>query len=164
MYCIFTIMATNTTNQGSKKKTDQSPRKLTPYSPEWVVNHVGEASDNKLELVKRIRKGVPKQQWKRLLQSIGAAEKDFELIIPTSISSLQKKSIYGIETSDWVYQLALLYGTGYAVFESREQFTAWLHTPSKPLGDKKPFDLLDSSFGFEMVEREIMRIRYNVYS
>jgi ribosome-associated toxin RatA of RatAB toxin-antitoxin module len=30
--------------------------------------------------------------------------------------------------------------------------------------NKIPFELLDSSFGFEMVENEIVRIQYNVYS
>jgi uncharacterized protein (DUF2384 family) len=37
-------------------------------------------------------------------------------------------------------------------------------TPSRTLGNKIPFELLDSSFGFEMVENEIVRIQYNVYS
>jgi uncharacterized protein (DUF2384 family) len=37
-------------------------------------------------------------------------------------------------------------------------------TPSKALGNKKPFDLLDCSFGFEIVENEIARIQHNVYS
>jgi uncharacterized protein (DUF2384 family) len=36
-------------------------------------------------------------------------------------------------------------------------------TPSRTQ-NKIPFELLDSSFGFEMVENEIVRIQYNVYS
>ena len=37
-------------------------------------------------------------------------------------------------------------------------------TPSKSLGNKIPFELLDSSIGFEIVENDIVRIQYNVYS
>jgi putative toxin-antitoxin system antitoxin component (TIGR02293 family) len=50
------------------------------------------------------------------------------------------------------------------VFDSQDQFKQWLVTPSKALGNKTPFELLDSSFGFEVVENEIVRIQYNVYS
>lgn len=57
-----------------------------------------------------------------------------------------------------------LFNRGHEVFGSEEDFKEWLITPSKALGDKKPFELLDSSFGFEMVEKEIVRIQYNVYS
>ena len=53
---------------------------------------------------------------------------------------------------------------GYEVFDSKEDFKKWLMTPVRTLGNKIPFELLDSSFGFEMVENEIIRIQYNIYS
>jgi putative toxin-antitoxin system antitoxin component (TIGR02293 family) len=95
---------------------------------------------------------------------LGSTEKEFADILPVSISSMQKKSVYGKETSERIYELAKLFGLGYEVFDSKEDFKNWLMTPSRALGDKKPFELLDSSFGFEMVENEIVRIQYNVYS
>ena len=91
-------------------------------------------------------------------------QKEFEHILPASISSMQKKVVYGKETSERIYELARLFGLGYEVFDSKEDFKKWLMTPSKTLGNKIPFELLDSSFGFEMVENEIIRIQYNVYS
>jgi uncharacterized protein (DUF2384 family) len=36
-------------------------------------------------------------------------------------------------------------------------------TPTKSLGNKIPFELLDSSFGFGIIETEIVRIQFNVY-
>ena len=134
------------------------------FSPSWVVYHINDAPGFKLELIDRIRTGVKKDDWKQLIESIGAKEKEFEFILPTSISSMQKKKIYGRETSERIYEISRLFGLGYEVFDSPEYFKEWLLTPSKTLGNKKPFELLDSSFGFELVENEIIRIQYNVYS
>jgi putative toxin-antitoxin system antitoxin component (TIGR02293 family) len=117
-----------------------------------------------MELIGRIREGVKKTDWKQLIHYIGSTEKEFEHILPASISSMQKKTVYGKETSERIYELARLFGLGYEVFDSKEDFKKWLMTPSRTLGNKIPFELLDSSFGFEMVESEITRIQYNVYS
>ncbi|WP_246073859.1 antitoxin Xre/MbcA/ParS toxin-binding domain-containing protein [Fluviicola chungangensis] len=134
------------------------------FSPAWVVINAKDAPGYQMELIDRIRDGVKKSDWKQLILNIGATEKEFELILPTSISSMQKKSVYGRETSERIYELARLFGLGYEVFDTKEDFKNWLMTPSRALGNKKPFELLDSSFGFEMVENEIARIQYNVYS
>ena len=136
----------------------------TTYSPAWVVEHAKDSPGYKLELIGRIRDGVKKSDWKQLISSIGHTEKELEYILPASISSMQKKTVYGKETSERIYELARLYGLGYDVFDTKEDFKLWLMSPSKAFGGKKPFELLDSSFGFEMVENEIIRIQYNVYS
>ncbi len=95
---------------------------------------------------------------------MGATEKEFEKVLPVSISSMQKKLVYSKETSERIYELARLFGLGYDVFDSKESFKSWLMTPSKTMDNKIPFDLLDSSLGFKIVENEIIRIQYNVYS
>lgn len=138
--------------------------KFEKFSPAWVVVKAKDAPGFKMELIERIRAGVRKDDWKQLIHHIGSTEREFEAILPASISSMQKKSVYSRETSERIYELAKLFGLGYEVFDSKEDFKEWLMTPSRPLGNRKPFDLLDSSFGFEMVENEIIRIKYNVYS
>lgn len=166
-------MRTKTTSKGAIRKegagiaiSARSSRsaKLEKFSPAWVVVNAKDAPGYKMELIDRIRVGVKKDDWKQLILSIGSTEKEFEYILPSSISSMQKKAVYGRETSERIYELARLFGLGYEVFDSKDDFKEWLMTPSRPLGNKKPFDLLDSSFGFEMVENEIIRIKYNVYS
>jgi putative toxin-antitoxin system antitoxin component (TIGR02293 family) len=148
-------MSTKTTSKGAR---------LEKFSPAWVVVNAKDAPGYKMELIDRIRVGVKKDDWKQLITSIGSTEREFEYILPSSISSMQKKTVYGRETSERIYELARLFGLGYEVFNSKDDFKEWLMTPARPLGNKKPFDLLDSSIGFEMVENEIIRIKYNVYS
>lgn len=133
-------------------------------TPTWVVHHPKDTPEFNLELIQKIRKGVKKTEWKNLLKDLQATEKEFENILPTSISSMQKKTIYDSETSERIYELAELFGLGYQVFDSKNDFKNWLMTPSRALGNKKPFDLLDSSYGFKIIKNEIVRIQYNVYS
>lgn len=161
---------TRTGNSNKKQSSvkvsrkSRTPVRHSKFSPSWVVVHSKDAPGFKLELIDRIREGVKKSDWKQLIQYTDSTEKEFEHILPASISSMQKKTVYGKETSERIYELARLFGLGYEVFDSKEDFKKWLMTPSKPLGNKIPFELLDSSFGFEMVENEIVRIQYNVYS
>lgn len=146
------------------KKLQPSGRSPKKYSPLWVAYNATDAPGYNLELIDRIRNGVKKSDWKGFILNIGATEKEFEHILPVSISSMQKKQVYGRETSERIYELAKLFGLGYEVFDSKEDFKQWLLTPSRALGDKVPFELLDSSLGFELVSDAINRIRYNVYS
>ena len=137
---------------------------LNRFSPAWVVDNPKNAPGFRVNLIEKIRAGVKKTEWKDLLVRIKATEKEFEEILPSSISSMQKKDVYDRETSERIYEISDLFGLGYEVFDSKDDFKNWLKTPSKALGNKRPFDLLDSSFGFEMVKNEIIRIQYNVYS
>lgn len=166
-------MDTRVNKKGIRKKRESlvplSPksskdRALKKFSPAWVVLNGKDAPGYTMELIDRIRIGVKKSDWKQLITNIGFTEKELEYVLPTSISSMQKKSIYGKESSERIYELAKLYSLGYAVFDSKDNFRDWLMSASKSLGGKKPFDLLDSSFGFQLVENEIIRIQYNVYS
>lgn len=148
----------NLTEKSVKRKD------LEELSPAWVVANTHVAQGHQLEIIERIRNGVKKSDWKQFISKIESTEKDFVSILPVSISSMQKKNVYGKETSERIYQLAALFGLGYEVFDSKEDFNNWLRTPSRALGNKKPFELLDSSLGIGMVENEIVRIQYNVYS
>lgn len=168
----FTIMNSRISTKGTVSKdsiitvarTHKKIVRLDKFSPAWVVLNAKDAPGYSLELIDRIRIGVKKSDWKQLINSIGSTEREFEFVLPSSISSMQKKSVYSRETSERIYELARLFGLGYEVFDSKEDFKEWLMTPSRALGNKKPFELLDSSFGFEMVENEIVRIQHNVYS
>ena len=137
---------------------------VSEFSPAWVISNSTNAPHFKLDLIDKIREGVKKTDWKQLLYFTSSTEKEFENILPASISSMQKNAVYNKETSERIYELARLFGLGYEVFDTKSDFKNWLMTPSKSLGNKVPFELLDSSIGFEIVENEIVRIQYNVYS
>lgn len=146
---------------GNIKPTSSTAKK---FSPSWVLNHYNDAPGFNLELIENIRLGVQKSDWKQLLLDIDLTEKELENILPSSISSMQKKSQYDRETSERIFELARLFGLGHEVFDSKSDFVNWLFSQSKTLGNLTPFELLDSSLGFKIVENEILRIQHNVYA
>lgn len=158
--------AIKTSERANLTASPKPPRstRISKFSPTWVVTNAKNSPDHKLEIIDRIRSGVKKADWKQLIKTIGATEKEFENILPASISSMQKKTVYSKQTSERIYEVARLFGLGYEVFDTKDDFKNWLITESAALGRKKPIELLDSSLGFEMVENEIIRIQYNVYS
>lgn len=164
---VNTSVASRAVIQSSEKgkvKKASNVKYEIKFSPKWVAENGKAASGYKLQMIDLIRKGVKKMDWKSLISFLESTEKEFEPILPVSISSMQKKKVYDKETSERIYELARLFGLGYEVFDSKEDFKYWLTSPSKVFDNRKPFELLDSSFGFELVEREIVRIQYNVYS
>lgn len=76
----------------TKAKVMRASRISRPskFSPAWVVLNAKDAPGYKMELINRIRDGVKKSDWKLLINNINSSEKEFENILPSSISSMQK--------------------------------------------------------------------------
>jgi len=64
--------------------------------------------------------------------------------------------------SEKILEIMLLIKKGTAVFGDRENFNAWLNAMNVALGHVKPKDLLDSSFGINLLQEELTRIEYGV--
>ena len=58
----------------------------------------------------------------------------------------------------------MLYKRGTEVFGNDESFQAWMDTKSIPLGNIKPRDLLDTTYGINMVADEIGRIEHGIFA
>jgi putative toxin-antitoxin system antitoxin component (TIGR02293 family) len=58
--------------------------------------------------------------------------------------------------------IELLYKKGIEVFGEEENFYAWMDFKSIPLGGVKPKDLLDTSFGINMIRDELGRIEHGI--
>jgi uncharacterized protein (DUF2384 family) len=56
----------------------------------------------------------------------------------------------------------LLFNKGVSVFGSTSNFLTWINSKSIPLGGVKPIDLLDNSFGINMVKDELIKIEHGV--
>jgi len=53
---------------------------------------------------------------------------------------------------------------GKEVFNDIANFQSWLSTPSHALGNVKPIELLDTSYGIEIVKSELHAIEYGVFA
>ena len=68
------------------------------------------------------------------------------------------------EVSERAIQLARLYCKGEEVFGDLEQFKKWMFYPSQALGMKMPKELLDTTFGFQLLNEELTKIEYGIFS
>jgi putative toxin-antitoxin system antitoxin component (TIGR02293 family) len=66
--------------------------------------------------------------------------------------------------SERIIELAEVTKLGLEVFDSSEQFRLWLETPNFALGSRKPKDLLNNSYGKELVIGELTRIDQGIFA
>ena len=66
------------------------------------------------------------------------------------------------DVTEKALQLANLYKQGNDVFGESWRFSGWMNHPSLIFGGKKPIDVLDTTFGFQLVSDEIIRIEHGV--
>ena len=64
--------------------------------------------------------------------------------------------------SERILQIQIIYQLGLDVFEDQASFDQWLNLNSIALGGRKPKDLLDSTFGVEVIKDELNRIEYGI--
>jgi putative toxin-antitoxin system antitoxin component (TIGR02293 family) len=74
----------------------------------------------------------------------------------------KEKATFGNIHSEKILQLTLLFKLGVEVFDTKEQFNVWLETDNVALGKIKPKELLDNSFGIDMIKDELLRIEHGV--
>ena len=73
----------------------------------------------------------------------------------------EKKRLDSIHTEKLLL-IMLLFNKGVSVFGNISNFLAWINSKSIPLGGIKPIDLLDNSFGINMVKDELIKIEHGV--
>ena len=64
--------------------------------------------------------------------------------------------------SERIIQISLLYQYGIEVFGTPEKFDLWLGAINPALGGLSPKDLLDNSFGINLVRNELTRIEHGI--
>ncbi len=65
-------------------------------------------------------------------------------------------------SSGKIIEITLLYNYGMEVFGNKEKFNNWLETKNLALGGVKPKELLDNTFGINLLKDELTRIEYGV--
>ncbi|WP_080903129.1 antitoxin Xre/MbcA/ParS toxin-binding domain-containing protein [Parabacteroides sp. Marseille-P3160] len=66
--------------------------------------------------------------------------------------------------SEKIIQVALILQKGQEVFGDTAKFNNWLDTDNTALGKTKPKDLLDNSFGIQLIENELTKIEHGILS
>jgi putative toxin-antitoxin system antitoxin component (TIGR02293 family) len=126
------------------------------------------ADDDTFDLTHMVREGVPFPYFTKLSNQIHFGFEDWSSYLHLSERTIQryKKENKSFDPlySERILQIELLYKKGVDVFGIADNFYTWMDTVSIPLGNVKPKQLLDTSFGIDAVYDELGRIEHGVFA
>ncbi len=112
--------------------------------------------------------GMPYQLFENQTSSIPFNQGEWSDLLHLSERTFQryKKENKRLESiyTEKILEIILLFRRGTEVFGSTKAFYEWLVTPNVSLGDKKPYTIIDNTFGIQLVTDTLGRIEHGVFS
>ena len=133
-----------------------------------ALNLSYEAVDDRdaLVIIRAVRQGVDHKDFDRFAAASGFNVKEWAHFLHISERTVQRlkkeKRRFDAPQSERIIQIMILFNLGTKLFGTAEKFKLWLHTTNVALGNRLPKELLDSSFGIDLVKDEIERIEYGI--
>lgn len=119
-----------------------------------------------LFLINAIRQGINYSFFDSMLQNVPFSFNEWSRYLNLSERTLQRykkeNKRFQAGFAERILEIKMLYKYGVEVFEDKGNFDSWLNTKSIALGGTKPKDLLDTTFGINLVRDELIRIEHGV--
>lgn len=121
---------------------------------------------NVMSLIQTSREGVDLTTFDDIAEEFPFNLSEWSRILHLSERTIQryrkdKKRFNSIHT-DRLLHIIILLNKGIEVFGNKKNFTIWLNSENIALGSSKPMELLDNSFGLNLVTNELVKIEYGV--
>lgn len=119
------------------------------------------------DFIELSRNGIDKKSLLHLAKTINFDIKDLAQILHVSERTIQRYELnkkLGVEASSKAIQLAKLYAKGENVFGDLDRFKNWMEHPNTALASKSPKELLDTTFGFQLLGEELVRIEHGIFA
>jgi len=115
-------------------------------------------------LISRSREGIKFSIFNKLVNGRPFTMKDWANYLHLSETTLQRYKkeniVFEPFKSEKIIQITLLQKKGGKAFGDKEKFNQWMETTIAALGGVKPKELIDSSYGVDLVNDELGRIEY----
>lgn len=126
------------------------------------------AGKNVFSLIQTVRAGVTFDLFREFATETPFSPAEWSHYLHLSGRTMQRYKKEGGTfdplQSEKILEIMLLIKKGTAVFGDKANFNAWLDATNVALGNVKPKDLLDSSFGINLLQDELTRIEYGVFA
>lgn len=127
---------------------------------------IGRTIHSDMDLYELGKTGIPKRSLIFLAGSINVSMRVISQILHVTERTIQRKKDQdrlNEALSEQIIQIAEVYSRGSDVFDSPDDFQAWVNTANRALGNKTPMELLSSRYGAQMVLDELGRIEHGVF-
>ena len=127
---------------------------------------IGTKVARELDFDEEIKRGFRPQVFSSFKASTGLPNSVLSRILGVSVRTIDRFGILkGADrikpaTSDRLYRTAKVVALAENVLEDRGQALDWLSSGQKGLGDRVPFDLVETDAGTREVEEELQRIEH----
>jgi len=117
-------------------------------------------------LISAIKNGIRFSFFEKLAQKIPFTLREWSTYLHLSERSLQRykkdRGTFNPVTSEKIIEIAMLNKYGIEVFGDQQKFNIWLSAENVALGGISPKNLLDSSFGIQLIKDALTHIEHGV--
>jgi putative toxin-antitoxin system antitoxin component (TIGR02293 family) len=120
-----------------------------------------------MDLINLSRHGVRKSSLKSLAGYLGITMEKMSSLVHSSHRNIQRKEedeLLDTLKTEKVLELAAFIKRGIDVIGTEDAFKEWVHSPIIALGNRKPIDFLDTTFGIQMALKVLGRLEQGVFS
>ena len=124
--------------------------------------------DDTFDLANMVREGVPFPYFTKLSTQINFGFEEWSSYLHLSERTIQRykkeKKSFDPIYSEKILQIEQLYKKGIDVFGKADNFYTWMDTKIIALGGVRPKDMLDTSFGINIIYDELGRIEHGIFA
>lgn len=117
-------------------------------------------------IIVTVRQGIKFSMFNKILKNSPFTLQEWSRFLHLSERSMQRykaeKKTFDPIHSEKILEIAFLYQRGMEVFGSSENFNTWLNAKSIALGGVLPKELMDTTFGIDLLSDELIRIEHGV--
>ena len=133
---------------------------------EPLITYATLDDSNAYTLINAVKQGINFSFFERLAKNIPFTLREWSSFLHLSERSLQRykkdKGTFNSTSSEKIIEIIMLNKYGKDVFGDQKNFNIWLLTKNVALGGIKPKELLDSSFGIQILKDELTCIEHGV--
>lgn len=117
-----------------------------------------------ISLLNTSKKGLEAKTALDFLALSGFTQDEFQETFKTTVKTIQnhvnKDLKLDASLSEKLLKSFALFDTGIEIFGSGRAFHQWLTTPAYGLGNRLPFDMMDTITGIQLIEEELIRLQF----
>ena len=128
---------------------------------------IGKSINSDFDLIEITRRGLPKSVVQTLSSILNISMEQMSQLIHVSHRTIQRKSdtdLLNVYSTEQILEIAQVISRGIEVLDTLEAFTSWLHSEVRHLNYQKPIQLLDTSFGANLILNLLGRVESGIYS
>jgi putative toxin-antitoxin system antitoxin component (TIGR02293 family) len=118
------------------------------------------------KLITTTREGVDFKTFKEFSETYSLSLTSWSKILNMSERTIQRyrreKKRFDSIHAEKLLLIMLLFNKGSDVFGNTENFLTWINSENIALGGVKPLELLDNSFGINLVKDELIKIEHGI--